>query len=487
MTKVCEGTAVPSFLEAVKKVGLLALPNVFSFLVMMCSSLATIMCFSKANNQSAVAGVGLGGFIFSMFGLAIGLGLSGALDTVVSQAMGTGDYKSASVNLAQARLVTLIAIVPCGIILWMTEPILTLIGQDPVQSRLAGIFIKWQLVGLLPLFWYCALGCFMRACNKTNAPLIANICGSSLHVVASIVCNYMNGMGVEVAGIIAATGNIIRWAVLEGYIQSLLSEEERAICSLPSFIRTMLDKDNSRKLIGGLATFAALAIPSSMMMWSEWFAAELQTLIAGWTDTNYVHSNIELATVTVFAFMIPVGICNTASYLVGSSLGQNEPLVARRYAQASCYLTATVLAVVSTAFYISKDFWTEDDDQRIRAFPYVCAFMWIDGLQTVLEGIIRGCGLQKIAVWVKMICMLVLRIALCFLLCMGLEMGVMGLWLGSTLAMIVSSGIFVVMLYRLDFHERARAISSARESKEATSADMPEPVKIGTPTAPSDV
>ena len=322
--KTIDGSAVPSFFEAVKKVGRLALPNIFSFLVMICSSLATIQCFSKAKKEDAVAGVGLGGFIFSMFGLAIGLGLSGALDTVVSQAMGTGDYKTASVNLAQARLVTLIALLPCGVILWLTEPILLLLKQNEGQAALAGIFIKWQLIGLLPLFWFCALGCFMRACNKTNAPLVANICGSSLHVVASIICNYCLGLGVEVAGIIAAVGNITRWLVLEGYIQTSLSLEERAICSLPSFIRTLFNKELSRDLISGIATFTALAIPSSIMMWSEWFAAELQTLIAGWTDSSYVHSNIELASVTVFSFMIPVGICNTASFLVGSSLGKNE-------------------------------------------------------------------------------------------------------------------------------------------------------------------
>jgi len=255
-----------SISDAVRKVAKLSLPNILSFLVMICSTQATIQCFSKAGNDVAVAGVGLGGFIFSMFGLAIGLGLSSALDTVVSQAMGTGDLKTASINLAQARLVTLIAAVPCGLILWMTESILVLIKQDAEQARLAGVFINWQLIGLVPLFWQCALGCFMRACNKTKSPLIANVCGTTVHVVASVIFNYMLDYGVETAGIIAAVGNTVRLVVLEAYILGYLTEEERNICSLPAFIRTVLNRRHFRELCAGITTFVALAIPSSIMM-----------------------------------------------------------------------------------------------------------------------------------------------------------------------------------------------------------------------------
>ena len=469
---------VPTLPEAIKTVARLAVPNVLSFLVLICSGQATIQCFAKADNTLAVSGVGLGGFIFSMFGLAIGLGLSGALDTVVSQSMGAGDYKTASINLAQARLVTLIASVPCGAILWMTEPLLLLLQQDPRHAALAGAFIKYQLIGLIPLFWFCALGCFVRACNRTNAPLVANIFGSGFHVIASIVFNYALGYGVEVAGIIAAVGNIIRWVVLEVYIQSSLSNEERDICSLPAFVRTVFDRSSSRKLVAGMGTFVALALPSSAMMWSEWFAAELQTLIAGWTDFNYVDANVKMASATVFAFMFAVGISNTSSYLVGSSLGKNEPELAKRYCQAASALVAAVMATVALIFFATMSFWTGSDVQCIQAFPFVCSFMWIDGMQNVLEGIIRGCGLQKVAVWVKMICMLGIRIALCFVLCMGLRMGVAGLWLGSSLAMIISSTIFVFMLFRVNFAERAETVSSAAKKEASTQ----EPVKVGTPS-----
>jgi hypothetical protein len=42
---------------------------------------------------------------------------------------------------------------------------------------------------------------------------------------------------------------------------------------------------------------------------------------------------------------------------------------------------------------------------------------------------------------------------------MGLGMGVAGLWLGATVAMLVSSSIFAVMLLKLDFAKRAAAIN----------------------------
>ena len=482
--------------EALKKVVRLSLPNVASCLILFLSNVATVQSFSQRDALKEVSAIGLGGFMFSMFGLAIALGLSGALDTVVSQAIGSGQSKVATVNLAQARLVTLLAVVPCGIILFFTKEILVLLGQNASFAAQSAKYVHWQLFGLFPLFWYSALSCFLRASNRTTSPLIANIVGTVVHSALSLGLLYFAEMGVMTAGLIASGSNIVRWIILEVYIL-MLPASERDICSLPAFFKQISRKADFAKIVAGLGAFVMLALPSTMMMWSEWFAAEAQALIAGGTQKEYLPASIELATIAVMAFMVPVGICQTSSFLVGSSLGEGKANRAKAYGVASLYLTAFAMTVIAIVFYLIRTYLVSADhvnktttdkyidpkvvfQQMMKAFPVLCAFIWIDGVQTVLEGVLRGMRAQKKAVWIKMFCMFGVRIALGFVLCSIAKDGVRGLYTAALVAMILSSSAYMIMLYRADWYAKAR---EAQEINEKSNQKIQLADNVSTPGA----
>jgi Na+-driven multidrug efflux pump len=76
---------------AVLKIRKLAIPNMASFLVLVAGNILTTQFLVSNKDFEAVDAVGLGGLMFSMFGLAVAIGLSSALDTVVSRAMGAND------------------------------------------------------------------------------------------------------------------------------------------------------------------------------------------------------------------------------------------------------------------------------------------------------------------------------------------------------------------------------------------------------------
>jgi multidrug resistance protein, MATE family len=464
----------------------LAIPNIVSFLLLIGGQLIVLQTLIAKKDYKAVAGVGCGNFIFSIFGLAVGLGLSGALDTLVSQAIGKKDLKSASLNLSQARTVTFLAIIPSICLLLCASPVLSIkaLKQPTDMLERSDLYNKIQFAGILQLFWSCALGCFLRAMNKTKAPLIANILGAAIQSglgifilgfynhwdEKSVSVDELNTRAVKYASWIAVLANTVRWIYLEIYIVSSLPEEEKNIASLMSFMKNLVT--DFTKIFEGLYQFVSLALPSCLMMWSEWFAAEVQVLVAafGAGGGPYASANITLASYSVFVFMLPVGICNTTSYLIGSKISQGDNKQAKKYAVSSLTLTIVLMLIAVSVVFLCKDLLIRRDmdiskdegnkdieitENEIRnAFPYLCIFMLIDGIQNVVEGILRGLGKQKNAVWIKLFAMLGIRFILGMIFFHKLKLYSAGLWIAASIGMLVSLSSYAYILAKSSFSQK---------------------------------
>ena len=70
----------------------------------------------------------------NMLGLSIIIGFNGALETLVSQAYGSGNLKMCGVYLNRGRFILIAAFIPVIFILHHTEQILIFIGQNPVVA-----------------------------------------------------------------------------------------------------------------------------------------------------------------------------------------------------------------------------------------------------------------------------------------------------------------------------------------------------------------
>lgn len=82
------------------------------------------------------------------------LGMSFAMDTLVSQAYGARNFKFIGIVFQNALVVVCLMFIPISLAFWFTEPILLLLKQDPDLSRLAGTYNKVLLIGVLPLLIY---------------------------------------------------------------------------------------------------------------------------------------------------------------------------------------------------------------------------------------------------------------------------------------------------------------------------------------------
>lgn len=65
--------------------------------------------------------------------MSIGVGITQALDTFCTQAFGAKQYKLVGLHCQRAMAISTVACVPIIIIWCFTEPILNLVGVEPVR------------------------------------------------------------------------------------------------------------------------------------------------------------------------------------------------------------------------------------------------------------------------------------------------------------------------------------------------------------------
>lgn len=102
----------------------------FCYLVMMSQEMINLVFIGQLDNHVYLAAVGMGNCIQNMLGLSVVIGLSGSLETLVSQAYGSSNIQLCCVYVWRARLVIVVSFVPIYFILANTSWILLKLNQN---------------------------------------------------------------------------------------------------------------------------------------------------------------------------------------------------------------------------------------------------------------------------------------------------------------------------------------------------------------------
>ena len=95
-----------------------------------------------------LAGIGLGSLVAEVLGIEIIFGMSAALDTLISQAAGTGHLELCGVYLNRGRFIMTVMFIPMSILIFNVEPILIALDQDALAAKYAQQYLIAYLPGL---------------------------------------------------------------------------------------------------------------------------------------------------------------------------------------------------------------------------------------------------------------------------------------------------------------------------------------------------
>nr|XP_046266920.1 multidrug and toxin extrusion protein 1-like [Scatophagus argus] len=423
-----------------KLAGPVIISQLMSFLI---GFVSVVFCGHLGKTE--LAGVALAIAVINVTGISIGCGLASACDTLISQTYGSGNFKRVGVILQRGVLILLLACFPCWAVLINTQPILLAVKQSPEVARLSQLYVKIFIPALPAAFMYQLQGRYLQNQGIMWPQVISAAFGNVLNAIINYI--FLNLLDLGVAG--SAAANAISQYSLAVFLFVY-------ICSRGLHKATW--DGWSQDCLQEWGPFLKLAIPSMLMHCLEWWLYEIAGFLAG------VISEVELGAQSIvyelaaIVYMFPMGFSVAASVRVGNALGAGNTEQAKLSSKVSLICASAVSCLTGACLIVSKDvvgyiFTTEKDlIQRVADVMKMYGFVHIaEAYAAVAGGIVRGTGKQIIGAVCNLVCFYIIGFPIGASLMFPVKLGIVGLWLGFLICVVIQSAFFTLFLCKLSW------------------------------------
>jgi MATE family multidrug resistance protein len=198
-----------------------------------------------------------------------------------------------------------------------------------------------------------------------------------------------------------------------------------------------------------LARILRVGIPIGAQQWLEFGVFGAAGLLMGWIGTIAVASHQVALQLAALTFMIPVGVAQATSVIVGQAVGKGDPPSARRAVGAGLLTGMGFMAVTAALFLTIPEtlarVFSEDLEVVAAAallLPIAGAFQIFDGLQVVAAGALRGVGDTRVPMIMNLVGFWLVGLPISAALAFGLDVGPRGIWWGLAIGI----GVVAVLL-----------------------------------------
>ena len=416
----------------------------------------TVMVGHLAPGDSSLglAAVALGHLYF--FGIGVfGMGTLMVLDPVVAQAVGAQDNAAVARGIQRGVLLALILAVPSIAVLLAAGPVLGLAHQPAEVVPLAAAYTVRLAPGVLPFFVFIVFRQSLQALRRTGAILISILVANLVNAGLNWVLIYGHGPlpAMGLLGSAWAT-TVSRW-LLAGVLVGLAWRDLR-----PHLHRRLPEVWDPEPL----GRMLRLGLPIGCQYVLEFGAFALVALMMGWLGTRQMAGHQVAINLASLTFMVPLGVGDAASVLVGHAVGRADPAGARGMARAALVCGATFMSGTALLFLTMSRFlaglYTADASViavSAALIPLAGVFQVFDGLQVVAGGILRGLGETRVAMLVNVLGYWLLGLPVSYLLGFRAGMGPVGLWWGLVVGLAVVATVLLVRV-RIALNRQQRRV-----------------------------
>lgn len=383
-----------------------------------------------------LAAVAVGNLYF--FGVAVfGMGVLFALDPVVSQAVGARDavaiargVQRGGVLAAGLAGLAMLLMLPAG-------PLLELARQPPEVIPVAADYTHGLILGVFPFYGFVVFRQSLQAMGRVRPIVLVVVAANVLNVVLNWMWVFGNA-GFSPMGAVGSSWatTVSRWFLMLALLAAawpLLSP------SLIPLRREALALKPLRRLLRVGAPVGG----QQLLEFGVFGAAGLFMGLMGAVALASHQVALQLAALT---FMLPVGVAQATSVLVGQAVGRGDPPAARRATGAGVLVGVGIMTVTAITFLTIPELLARgfSDDVMVVAvaaslFPVAGVFQVFDGLQVVTAGALRGVGDTRVPMLIGLVGFWFIGLPVSAWLAFQRDAGPVGIWWGLAIGLGVVS------------------------------------------------
>lgn len=381
------------------------------------------------------------------------------LDTMVAQAFGRGDNRTASHALAQAMWIVLLG---TPVVILLTFGFLALLphfGSPPEIVAETSRYLHALVWSTAPLLIYMALRQYLQATSRVVL-IMLSLLSAGLVNAAGDWAFLFGHLGLRAQGIAGsgwATCIVRLWMlgiILPAVLRGL--REASTPLSLSAFKPDWIQL-RAQLRIGWPASLQSITDLGFSAFMSILCARLGATMLAGHQVTQDLDA---------FIFQVPAGLAYATITRVGQSAGRNNLPQVLRATKASLLLCLGYLSIAASLFAIFSHFWASlySNDAAVVAVAapifLICAFIQLgDGAGAILCSAMTGLGDTRTPLFVNTAWYWFAAMPLSYWLAFDQGLALRGLWLGRAVGA-VGAAITIIVLWRRRVQQLRGTVSS---------------------------
>lgn len=377
-----------------------------------------------------LAGVSIGSSIW----MPIYTGLSGILlsiTPIVAQYVGAKKSYLAKKAVQQGFYVAIVlAIIIFVIMLMAIEPILSVLSLEDEVHRIAKGYLIALSFGLIPLFLYQVLRCFIDALGKTRVTMIITLLTTPINIILNYLFIFGKFGFPELGGVGAGIASAITYWLIFFIALAIVAKrtpfaEFSLLCKWPK-VNFAEWKEILR-----------IGVPIGIAIFVETSIFAVVTMMMSNYSTEVIGAHQIAMNFTSLLYMVPMSMAMGATIVVGFEVGAGRMADAKTYSYLSVIITIAFSFISATILLTCREWivgiYTSDPlviEMAIQFMVFAAIFQLSDAIQAPVQGSLRGYKDVTVTFIMAIISYWIIGLPVGYSIAAWTDFGPFGYWIG---------------------------------------------------------